>query len=150
VFANKEMLLPLLILATIAYVGFAIALSVRELRAHESKSPDTLHPAAKFVFAGGAPVVVAATMTYLFLIVGGATTVQFNAGSPSRMNVWSTWVDLWPVFLFITAASALGALIWSIVCACKKTMRLSLPVSISSLLLSVLAFFTVASYFPSA
>ena len=144
------MLLPLLILATLGYVGFAIASSVRELRVRESRSPDAPHPAAKFVFAGGVPVAVAATMTYLFLIVGGATTVQFNVGSPSRMNVWSTWVDLWPILLFITAASGLGALIWFIVCACKKTMRPSISASIVSLLLSVLAFFTVVSYCPSA
>lgn len=144
------MLLPLLILATLGYVGYAITSIVRELRFRESRSPDALHPAAKFVFAGGVPATVAATMTYLFLIVGGATTVQFNAGSPSRMNVWSTWVEVWPVFLFITAASGLGALIWIIVCACKKTMRPSIPASIVSLLLSILAFFTVVSYFPSA
>ena len=145
------MLLPLLILATLGYAAFAIVTSRSEVRCgSESRSPESLHPAAKFVFAGGVPVTVAATMTYLFLIVGGATTVQFNAGSPSRMNVWSTWVDLWPVFLFLTAASGLGSLIWLIVCAFKKTMRPSIPASVASTLLSVLAFFTVATYFPSA
>lgn len=86
----------------------------------------------------------------LFLIVEGATTVQFNAGSPSRMNVSSTGVDLWSAFLFITAASGLGALIGFIVCAFKKTMQASIPPSIASFSLSALAFFTLASYFPSA
>lgn len=145
------MLLPLLILATLAYAAFAIVMSRREVhRGSESRSSDSLHPAVKFVFAGCVPVTVAATMTYLFLIVGGATTVQFNTGSPSRMNVWSTWVDLWPVFLFMTAVSGLGSLIWLIVCAFKKTMRPSIPASMASILLSVLAFFTVATYFPTA
>lgn len=145
------MLLPLLILATFGYVAFAIAASRREMRrSAESRIPDSLHPAAKFIFAGGVPLVVAATMTYLFLIVGGATTVQFNVGSSSRMNVWSTWVDLWPVFLLVTATSGLGSLIWLIVCAFKKTMRHSIPASVASILFSVLAFFTVMTYFPSA
>jgi hypothetical protein len=144
------MLLPLLNFAIIAYVGFAIASITRERCARESRSPDSLLLAAKFVLAGGVPVVVAATMTYLFLILGGATTVQLNVGSPSRMNVWSTWVDLFLFFLFITAASSLGALIWFIACVCKNKMRPSIPISIVSLLLSVLAFFTVVSYFPSA
>ena len=93
---------------------------------------------------------VTATMTYLFLIVGGATTVQFNAGSSSRMNVWSTWVDLWPLFLLLTAATGLGTLVWTIASAVNKESRVALPAAIASLLLSILAFFTVASYFPSA
>lgn len=144
------MLLPLLISATLSYVAFAVSVIVRERRSGDSHETDAPYPAMKFVLTGGVPLVVTATMTYLFLIVGGATTVQFNVGSPSRMNVWSTWVDLWPMFLFITAASGLGALIWLGVCAFKKTMRPSIPVSVTFLLLSVLAFFTVASYFPSA
>ena len=145
------MLLPLLILATFCYVTFAFVASRREVRQGAgSRSPESLHPAVKFIFAGGVPVTVAATMTYLFLIVGGATTVQLNVGSSSRMNVWSTWVELWPVFLFMSAASGLGSLIWLIVCAFKKTMRPSIPASVASILFSVLAFFAVATYFPSA
>jgi hypothetical protein len=145
------MLLPLLILATFGYTAFAVQVCRREVRrGAATRSPDSLHPAAKFVFAGGIPVTVAATMTYLFLIVGGATTVQLNAGNPTRMTVWSTWVDLWPVFLFMTAASGTGSLIWLFVCVFKKTMRPLIPASVASILFSVLAFFTVATYFPSA
>ncbi|TLD68539.1 hypothetical protein FEM03_22300 [Phragmitibacter flavus] len=144
------MLLPLLILASLGYVAFAISVIVRERRCRGFRETDEPHPAMKFVFAGGVPLVITSTMTYLFLIVGGATTVQFNVGNPSRMNVWSTWVDLWPMFLFITAASGFGSLIWFVVSVFKKTMRPSIPISIISLSLSVLALFTVASYFPSA
>jgi hypothetical protein len=145
------MLLPLLILAALGYVVFAIAAVRRELRhGGGAGSPDSFHPAAKFIFAGGVPVTVAVSMTYLFLIVGGATTVQFNVGSSSRMSAWSTWVDLWPVFLFATAASGLGSLIWLLVCAFRKTMRPSIAASVASLSFSVLAFFTVLTYFPSA
>lgn len=149
-FAKNHVLLTLFLLATLGYVGFAVVSILRELRNRESGGSAALHPAAKFVFAGGIPVGVAATMAYLFLVVGGATTAQFNAGSPSRMNAWSIWVEVWPVFLSITAASGLGALTWLVFCVCGKSVRQTAPASIASLLLSVLAFYTVASYFPSA
>jgi hypothetical protein len=144
------MLLPFLILASFGYVAFAVSIIVRTRRGGDSHEAIAPSPELKFIFAGGVPLVVSATMTYLFLVEGGATTVQLNVGSPSRMDVWSTWVDLWPVFLFATAASGLGSLIWSGVCTFKKSLRPSIAVSVASLLLSVLAFFTVASYFPSA
>ena len=144
------MLLPLLILASICYLVFAATSVMRQRSSGESIADDSLHPVAKFLFAGSVPILVTATMIYLFLIVGGSTTVQFNAGSPSRMNVWSTWVSIWPIFLFLTAASSLGSLIWLLVCAIKKSLRASIAVPIISCFLSVLAFFTVVSYFPSA
>lgn len=144
------MLLPLLNLATIAYLAFAIASSIRELRADESRSPNVLQIVMRFVLAGAVPLAVAITMSYLFLILEGATTVQLNVGSPSRLNVWSTWVDLFLFFLILTAASALGTLVWLIRCAREQAMRLSLPAAFLSLLLAVLALFTVVSYLPSA
>jgi hypothetical protein len=144
------MLLPILILASLAYLVFAIANIVEETRRGAWKEASHFHPAGRYLFGGGVPLGVAATMTYLFLVVGGATTVQFNVGNPSAMNVWSTWVDLWPIFLWMTAANTGGCLIWVIVCAAKKTMRASLPASATSCLLSALSFFTVLSYFPSA
>lgn len=144
------MLLPLLILACLVYIAFAIVHLVREKQRNVSEEDTILVPVMKFVCGGGVPIAVAATMAYLFLIVGGATTVQFNVGSSSRMNVWSTWVELWPIFLFLTAAVGLGTLIWTIVSAVRKSKRSSLPASIFSFLLSVLSFFTVVSYFPSA
>ena len=144
------MLLPLLILASIGYLVYTATSVMRHKATAASAEDGAIHPAIKSLIAGGIPVLVAATMTYLFLIVGGATTVQFNAGSTSRMNAWSTWVDIWPAFLLLTAVSAFGSLIWLVVCAIKKSRRQTVPAPILSLLLSVLAFFTVASYFPSA
>ena len=142
------MLLPILLLACLAYLGFAIHATLKNRKRPQKEG--AIHPGVKFFFGGGIPVAVTATMTYLFLIVGGATTVQFNAGSSSRMNVWSTGVDLWPLFLLLTAATGLGTLVWTIASAVKKESRVALPAAIASLLLSILAFFTVASYFPSA
>jgi hypothetical protein len=144
------MLLPTFILTSLGYVVFAGIAIFRELRDRESQSDNALHPCAKFVFSGGVPVVVAATMAYLFLIVGGATTVQYNVGSPSRMDVWSTWVGLWPLFLLLTATSGLGSLIWIIVCVVKERPLTHILAATASLCLSVLAFFTVGAYFPSA
>lgn len=142
------MLLPFLILACICYLTFAVTSTAKGKQ--DSKDIVSSHPIVKYIFAGGVPVVVALTMTYLFLIVGGATAVQFNAGNPSAMNVWSTWVGLWPVFIVMTAASGLGTLIWTIACMISKQIRPSIVASVASFSLSVLAFFTVVSYFPSA
>jgi hypothetical protein len=144
------MLLPLLILASLGYVAFAVSVVLREKRGDDVREADSAHPLMKFVLASGAPLVTTVTMAYLFLIAGGSTTVQLNAGSPAGMNVWSTWVGLWPVFLLITAASGFGSMVWLGLCAFKKRMRASIPVSVASLMLSVFAFFTVISYFPSA
>lgn len=148
--ALAQNMLLLLVLACIGYLFYVAASILRQKAAAASAEDDALRSALKSIIAGGVPVVVAATMTYLFLIVGGATTVQFNTGSPSRMNAWSTWVDLWPVFLLLTAVSGFGSLIWLVVCAANKSMRPTIATPIFSLLLSVLAFFTVFSYFPSA
>jgi hypothetical protein len=144
------MLLPLLILACLGYFVFAVSVIVSERRGGDFRELGTLHPAIKFVFAGGVPLAVAATMTYLFLIVGGSTTAQLNVGQSSALHVWTLWVDLWRLFLFLSAASGLGALIWLVVCALNKAKRKSIPAAVASLILSVLAFFTVVSYFPSA
>lgn len=142
--------LPILILACLAYILYAIAIISQETKSQKSNPADSMHPAIKCLFCGGVPILVTATMTYLFLIIGGATTVQFNAGSTSRMNVWSTWVDIWPLFLLLSAGSALGALIWLIICSVIKEKRNFIPFAVASLCLSLLTFFTVAAYFPSA
>ncbi len=142
--------LPILILACLAYILYAIVTISRVTKSQKSNPTDSMHPAIKCLFCGGVPILVTATMTYLFLVVGGATTVQFNAGSSARMNVWSTWVDIWPLFLFLSAGSVLGVLIWLIICSVNKEKRSSLPFAVVSLCLSLLTFFTVAAYFPSA
>lgn len=142
--------LPLYLLACLGYAAYAVGLILREKSDPATAGSARLRLASKFLFGGGIPLGVAGTMAYLFLIAGGATTVQFNVGSSSRMNAWSNWVDLFPLFLLLTAASGLGTLIWLIVAAIRKSMRPEIPVAIASLLLSVLAFITVASHYPSA
>ena len=144
------MLLPRLNLACLGYIALAIASVVRNKRSGIQREDDSLHPSVKFIFARGVPITVAATMTYLFLIVGGSTTVQLNVGSFSGMNVWSTWVGIWPLFLVLTASSLLGVLIWTIACALVKEYRPMVSISLASLLLAILAFFCVLTYFPSA
>jgi len=144
------MALPLLILACLAYGAYAAATLIRAKARRTIGKTNGFRVAAAFVLGGGLPLVVAATMTGLFLVEGGSTTVQFNAGSPSRMNVWTTWVNLWPAFLALTAMSALGWLVWTVVCALDGTRRPALPVALASFGLSVLAFLAVMTYFPSA
>ncbi len=143
------MLLPILILACLGFLIFAGAVIAREANGSEG-GKGAIDPAARFLLGGGVPLLVTGVMIYLFIIQGGSTTVQMNAGSPSGMNVWSTWVGLWRGFLFLTGANTLVTLAWSVMCAVQKKRRGFLGAAIWSCALSVLAFFTVATYFPSA
>ena len=95
-------------------------------------------------------MLVAGVMIYLFIFEGGASTAQLNAGSPARVNVWRLWFSIWPLFIFLTAGSALGTFIWSIVCAARISSRPNLGLAVGACFLSVIAFFTVAENFPSA
>ena len=142
-------MLMLLIVGCIAFLFFAIATTKGALKTYD---PDGMayHPVSKFVFAGGVPVLVAGVMTYLFIIEGGASTAQLNAGSVARVNVWRLWLSIWPLFMFLTAGSALGTFIWAVVCAARKSSRPNLGLAAGSCCLSVIAFFTVAENFPSA
>jgi len=144
------MTLPLLILACLAYGAYAAATLIRAKARRPIGETNGFRLAAAFLLGGGLPLVVATTMTGLFFVAGGSTTVQLNAGSPSHTDVWTTWVTLWPAFLVLSAMSALGWLVWTGVCALDGTRRPALPVALASLGLSVLAFFAVATYFPSA
>lgn len=144
------MLLPLLNLACLGYIAFAILSLVRDRRSGGAREIHAFHPAVRFVVSGGLPVAVAVTMTYLFLIVGGSTTIQFNVGSSSRMNVWSTWVGLWPLFFILTVAGVFACSVWVIICASKKKRRPSIPTAGASLLLHILAFLSIFVYSPSA
>ena len=144
------MLLPLYALVCVGYVISAIIGTCCEVRENTTDQEEVLHPSVKYLLAGMVPVGVSVTMVYLFWIVGGATTMQFNVGSSSAMDVWSTWVDLFPVFLLLTAANSFAGLIWLVVCVCSKKFRQIWPVAISCLLLSAFGFLTVMSYFPSA
>ena len=144
------MLLPLLIIVCVAYVVYSLVSIFQELRLKRSSNSYAFHSSVKFIFAGGVPILVTLTMVYLFIIVGGATTVQFNAGSESGMSAWSMWVSLWPLFLLLTAINGVGCLIWLITCICKRNLRRKVIFSIVSLFFSTLSFYTVVSYFPSA
>ena len=143
------MLLPFLILACVGFWFYAGAMMVSERKASGNDQPKPI-PVIHYLLASGFPTLVAINMTYLFILVGGATTVQFNVGSSSAMNVWSTWVRLWPQFMLCSLMNGVGALIWIIVCATKRTQRRSMSLAFASLLLSLLTFLTVASFFPSA
>ncbi len=142
--------LPLLIFSCVGYLIFGGVSAAREVKREGRAADGSPHPIWKFIFGAGVPVAVAAVMVHMFWVVGFATTVQFNAGSPERMSAWSTWVNLWPLLLFLTAASALGTLIWFVFCAFGRGKRSSLVASIAAFCLSGLAFFTVASRFPTA
>lgn len=126
--------------------------AISRIREEKKLPPDPygLHPAVSYVVAGGVPIAVMVTMTYLFYIVGGSPTVQFNAGSSSAMDVWSAWVKLFPLFLLLSAANSLGSLIWMVVAVAKKNKRSHLKAAVLTFLLSLLTLFTVGSHFPSA
>jgi len=144
------MLLSLLILASLGYLGFGWFLISKSKGATLSREGDSSNIITTLIFSGGIPLIVAGTMAYLFLFVGGTTTVQFNTGSSSAMNVWSTWVGIWPLFLILTAGSSLAALARLTLGAFKKRLCSSLLLRIYSCFLSVVAFVTVFAYAPTA
>ena len=65
------MLLILLIFASLWYIAFAVRMILRERKNGSSFEIGGFHSLAKFLISGGVPVLVTATMSYLFLIVGG-------------------------------------------------------------------------------
>lgn len=96
------------------------------------------------------PSAVALTMTYVFMIAGGATVAQFVAGSESGMDLWSLWFHLWPVLLLGSAASGVISLVWTIVACVKTSQRKWIPITVAAVVMSVFAFFTVGANFPDA
>ena len=144
----------LLLLLVFACFGYAVHtwLGVAALR-HKEPPVDPAPPGqalANFIVPAAVPAFVLLTMVWLFWMVGVAQTVQLNVNDEGRMDAWSTWVRLWEFFLLLTAVSGAGNLIWSIACAVKKRLRSHLVTALAALGLSVLAFFTVATHFPSA
>ena len=79
------------------------------------------------------PVVVASfinllavlpTLVLLGLSLGGTSaTVQFNAGSPSAMHMWSAWVGLWPPFMLALLACVVAALITFLMMLVSRVAR---------------------------
>ena len=105
---------------------------------------------SKILCSQAIPIVVVLTMSYIFLICEGATVAQLISGSKSGMSLWSLWFHLWPLLLILTLISGFSNLVWTIVVSLKKPDRVWLPVSITALVMSLFAFFTVAINFPDA
>lgn len=144
------MLLPVLILLCAGYLLYT-GVELFSRKKHPAPlGEDRTAAAFRFILAGGVPVLVAVVMAWLFIFSGAATTVQFNAGSSSRMNAWSTWVGIWRLFLFLSEMSLLGNLIWLLLSLSSKPKRRAMGFIVFTLFLSILTFFTVASYFPSS
>jgi len=102
------------------------------------------------VAAHTVPTVTALTMTYVFLIAGGATTAQLVAVSEAGMGIWSLWFHLWPILLIGSAVSAVVSVIWTIVACVKKPLRSWLPISLATVVMSTFAFLMVVANFPDA
>ena len=94
--------------------------------------------------------VVAALMTFVFVIGGGATTVQFVAESSAGIDLWMMWGDLWPLLLLLSGLSAAINVVCLIIFCSSASERRWVPVTAAGSVLSVLAFFAVGSNFPSA
>ncbi|GEM_PF-3992057 len=143
------MLLPLFLLAFLIYLLFVLSTKPRAVADAEPEAFQ-LSLRGKGLLAGIVPALISVVMTSIFVIQRAATTVQFNAGSDAHMNAWSTWVDLWPLFLLLSLLNGIFSLIWMIASLLRKAERRSHGMAFASLALSTLALFTVASYFPSA
>jgi hypothetical protein len=144
-------LLPLLVFACIGYAAHAWAgIAALRRRADGGEPPHLGQAVSAFIVPVAVPVSAMLTMVWLFWFVGVAPTVQLNAGDDGRMNAWSTWVGLWELFVLLAAVSSLGNLGWLVACGVKKELRKHLATAAAALGLSLLAFFTVATHFPSA
>jgi hypothetical protein len=96
-----------------------------------------------------APSLVAVSMAYVFVLNRGATVAQFAAGSDRAMELWSLWVDLWPVLLQATFVSAaIQALTAAILLSRKETQWA--PILFAGAVMSAFALMTVAYNFPDA
>lgn len=133
---------PLLLLLNASCVAYLVYAGFTIVRTSARARP--------WVVGGLVPLGVTASMDYLFLVVGFATTVQFNVGDPARMNAWSTWVDVWPALLCLTAGVAVAGLVWTVLTVLRPGWRTSRAAAVSTTLLSALAFLTVLMFFPSA
>jgi uncharacterized protein YjbI with pentapeptide repeats len=102
---RKAIYFPAYILVVLALV----ALSFRALRL-----PD--RPRSVIVAA----VVNLLTFVLAFLLfsmclLGASPTVQFNAGSPAAMELWSAWAGLWPLFMLTLLSCLVVAVVTALV-----------------------------------
>ena len=77
------------------------------------------------------PSLVAITMAYIFLLGHGATVRQFVAGSEGRINLWSLWVDLWPLLLLGTFGAGVAQTVCLIVVSVNRGLRTWIPVALT-------------------
>jgi hypothetical protein len=95
---------------------------------------------------------VATTMSYIFLVLQGNTVAQFAFSSSNRQNMdlWSLWFRLWPLLLLLSFIAGIVHCAWIIRICFKTSFHRWLPVSITSVLMCLFAFFTVLLNFPDA
>jgi hypothetical protein len=96
------------------------------------------------------PSLVAITMAYIFLLGHGATVRQFVAGSEGGMDLWSLWVDLWPLLLLGTFGAGVAQAVCLFVVSVKRGFRLWIPVALTGAAMCAFSFVTVMSNFPDA
>ncbi len=97
-----------------------------------------------------APSVVAVTMAYIFLLGHGATVRQFVAGSEGGMDLWSSWVGLWPLLLLVTFGAGVAQTVCLIAVSVKHGLRMWIPVALTGSAMCAFSFLTVMSNFPDA
>ena len=97
-----------------------------------------------------APVAIASAMFWIFTINHGRTVVQMALAEPMR-SMWSLWVDVWPVALLSSLASA-GLALVALAVELYRKRRWSQTASVmgAGLLLSAFAFAAAFFNFPTA
>ena len=141
---------PLLLLASFGYFVFAIVTICLELRRRaQRREPDSSSPAVKFFLAGMAPATAGALLALIFYLpyyfTHGPTAFRFSHEFTTFENV-KGWIPVCIVFLPLTAVSAVGSLIWLIICPFRTHLRRQIPAALLAILYSVLAFF--ATFYP--
>ena len=96
------------------------------------------------------PSLVAILMTWIFLLGHGATVRQFVAGSEGGIDLWSLWVNLWPLLLLATLGAGVAQAVCLIVVSAKHRFRTYIPVPMTGTAMCVFSFLTVLSNFPDA
>lgn len=135
---NHQLLLAYIVVWT-AYLGLPHAY------AHERRLSHWIILASQAV-----PSVVAVSMIHIFLIGGGETVAQFAVGSRESMDMWSLWVDLWPVLYIGTLAATGVHVIWLIAACVMRGAGRWIPVVIASTAMCIFAFLIVCGKAPTA
>ena len=71
----------------------------------------------------GVPAIALIAMSLL----GGSPTVQFNAGRPGAMRLWSAWVGAWPLLMLTLLACLVVAAVAAVVflASCRRWRSLA-------------------------